>query len=68
MIFRFPRPPSRVFSKRFLRQMPDGRPQVQQVERNAQNTKALRQAQGERFDLLQINSILRNKYAGEPIK
>jgi hypothetical protein len=48
--------------------MPDGRPQVQQVERNAQNTKALRQAQGERFDLLQINSILRNKYAGEPIK
>ena len=34
-IFKFPVPESRVSSKRFLRQMPDGTTQVQKVERNA---------------------------------
>jgi hypothetical protein len=31
-----PRPPSRVFSKNLLRQLPDGTTQVQNSERNAQ--------------------------------
>ncbi|TAG24703.1 MAG: hypothetical protein EAZ37_15365 [Burkholderiales bacterium] len=38
-ILKSPMPESRVFSKRFLRQMPDGRPLVKKVERNPKHIK-----------------------------
>jgi hypothetical protein len=47
---------SRVFSKRFLRQMPDGRPQVQKVERNTAS------------QYYKFSSTPRNKYAGKPLE